>query len=151
MTTVAPAPTSAQQTASRLPRRLRRALLLGIRAQRTVRHVYPDGIYTARNQRWEPVVKLGTAEIERAADRLSKTERDYFLAGLRASFGGRPDTPRMQRVLRYSKMLRELIAAGDEEMARRLRRWLRHNLLRKVAPVFTLTRDEQAEQAAVRA
>lgn len=130
MATVAPAPTSAQQTASRLPRRLRRALLLGIRAQRTRRHVYPDGIYTARNQEWKPVIALGTVEIERAADQLSPAEREYFLAGLRASFGGCPDTPRMQRVLRYSKLLRELISAGDEGMASRLRRWLRHNLLR---------------------
>jgi hypothetical protein len=142
MATVAPAPTSAQQTAPRLPRRLRRAFLLGIRAQRTRRYVYPDGIYTARNQEWAPVVAFGTVEVERAADRLSETEREYFLAGLRASFGGHPNSPRMQLVLRYSKLLRELIAAGDEGMASRLRRWLRNNLLRKPA---------QAEQAAVRA
>lgn len=152
MTTVAPAPTSAQQTASRLPRNLRLALLLGVRAQRTRRYVYPEGIYTARNQQWEPKVKFGTVAIERAAEQLTPAEREYYLVGLCASVDGRPDSPQMQRVLRYSKLLRDLVTSGrDAGMLRRLRLWLRHNLLRKPAPVFTLTKQEQAEQVEVRA
>lgn len=149
MTTVAPAPAPAQQSASRLPARLRRALLLGIRAQRTQRHVYPTGIYTARNQRWEPSIHWGTDAIEKAVAEMTATELAYFDAGLRAKSSSQPANPRLQRILRYSKLLRELLASGDVGQARRLRLWLRKNLLPKV--VLTARDLAEAAEAAGRA
>lgn len=148
MTTVATAPAPAQQSASRLPARLRRALLLGIRAQRTQRHVYPDGIYTARNQRFEPVVRWGTVAIENAVEQMTETEFDYFRVGLCTTAPSRPANPRLQRIQRYSKLLRELIASGDTGQERRLRLWLRKNLLPKV--VLTAADRAQAQEASIR-
>lgn len=148
MTTVATAPAPAQQSASRLPARLRRALLLGIRAQRTQRHVYPDGIYTARNQRFEPSIHWGTVATEKAVEQMTETELAYFNAGLRAKSPSRPSSRRSQQVLRYSKLLRKLIASGDTRQERHLRLWLRKNLLPKV--VLTDADRAQAQEASIR-
>jgi hypothetical protein len=150
MTTVATAPAPAQQSASRLPARLRRALLLGIRAQRTQRHVYPDGIYTARNQHFEPSIHWGTVAIGKAVEQMTEGELAYFNAGLRAKSPSRPSSRRSQQVLRYSKLLRDLLATRDDEgMLRRLRLWLRKNLLPKV--VLTAADRAQAAEAGRRA
>lgn len=153
MTTVAPAPTSAQQTASRLPRRLRRAFLLGIRAQRTRRHVYPEGIYTARNEAWGPELVFGTVQQERAERNLTDLERQYFRAGLSAvsQSYGKGDGERVLRIRRYARMLRDYLADGDEVQLRRLRLWIRTNLTKRAARTSPLTKRKQSEQAAVRA
>ena len=147
MTTATAAPAPAQQSASRLPARLRRALLLGVRAQRTQRHVYPDGIYPARNQRWEPSLRKGTAATEKAVAEMTETEREWFEFGLRAKSPARPVSLRSYRIQRYSKLLRKLIAEGDVGQARRLRLWLRVNLLRTKVTLTARDRAEAAEAA----
>lgn len=153
MTTATAAPASAQQTAFRLPRNLRRAFLLGIRAQRTRRHVYPEGIYTARNQAWGPELVFGTVQQERAEAQLTDLERQYFRAGLSAvsQSYGKHDGERVLRIRRYARMLRDYLADGDEVQLRRLRLWIRTNLTRRAARPAPLTQRQQAEQAAVRA
>lgn len=148
MTTATAAPAPAQQSASRLHARLRRALLLGVRAQRTRREVWPTGIYTARNQRWEPSLRWGTVATEQAVELMTEGELAYFNAGLRAKSPSRPVSLRSYRIQRYSKLLRKLIAEGDVGQARRLRLWLRKNLLPKV--VLTAEDRAQAQEAAIR-
>lgn len=142
MSTATAAPALAQQRADRLPAKIRRAILLGVRAKRTQRHVYPDGIYTARNQRWEPVVRWGTVAIEEAVKAMSETEFDSFRVGLCTTAPSHPNSRRMQQARRYSQLLREVVASGDKGQERRLRLWIRTNLLR-----VRLTNRDRAEAA----
>lgn len=127
--------------ATRLPANLRRAILLGVRSTRSRRIADETGVYTARNQPRVLVVHFGTPELERAVDQLSELEHRYWLAGYSAaSRNGRGDSRRMQRIRRYSRMLREAAIYGDD--TRRLRLWLRTNLLR-----VKLTDRDRAEAA----
>lgn len=137
---------------SRLPKRLRRAFLLGIRAQRTRRHVYPDGIYTARNQEWKAAEVFGTVQQERAEAQLTDLERQYFRAGLSAvsQSYGKGDGERVLRIRRYARMLRDYLADGDEVQLRRLRLWIRTNLTRRAARLSQLTRQQQVAEVNAR-